>query len=132
MDIIGRIDYFSDNITRISLLRLNKMIRMYLIPRYYGYILYTKTTSLVYDTYKMTLHKSLESLKHYVGTCDKHVGTCDKHMGTCDKHVLRYAKKVVFTTLGRSVVNEFPDLRVYSEFPYIQKRETRFPVNCLQ
>lgn len=107
MEVLSRIEGYSDEDTRQNLLRLSRDIRKFLLMKYYGYVLYTWTSNLVYDNYKVTIHKNRRDLERYM----------DKNS---ERHLI--ARYVRFTGVGRRVVEEVGSIRVYGESVYILKR----------
>jgi hypothetical protein len=105
IEIINIIEDFCNNETKLKLILLNKAIRMTLLQKYYGYILYSESSSLVYDTYKMSIHRNKTELDNYINSKNT------------EKHII--SKYVRFTLLGRNVVKEFPSMRIFDETAYI-------------
>jgi hypothetical protein len=108
LDIIYKIESYCDVYTKYNLLFLNKNIRKMLLSKYYGYVLYTKTSNLVYDNYHVTIHKNHDSLLKFI----------EKNT---DKMHIKYFK-VKFTCFGRNIVDEFTSMRIFDETSYIVKK----------
>lgn len=109
LDIIYKIESYCDIYTKYNLLFLNKSIRRLLLPKYYGYILYTKTSNLVYDKYYISIHKNKNELLKFI----------EKNG---DKLHIKYYK-VELTSIGRNVVEEFLSMRIFDETSYIVKKK---------
>jgi hypothetical protein len=108
VEILFKIESYCDIYSRHLLLYLNKYIRSIILQKYYGYILYSETTSLVYDKYKMTIHKNKVSLEDYIKKNNKEI---------CIK-----CKKVRFTNFGRDVAEQYNGTRIYDETAYIYNK----------
>lgn len=104
-EILFNIESFCDVVSRSILLNLNKHIRSILITKYYGYVLYSDTSSLVYDSYKVTIHRNKKKLDTYIK---------NNHN---EKHIM--SRHVRFTNLGRFIVEEHPSMRIFDETAYI-------------
>jgi hypothetical protein len=104
LEVLSKIEDFLDNNTRKCMLHLNTCTRAFLLQKYYGYVLYMNSSSLVYDSYKFILHKSPRDLEEYL-------------QKTSDQPL--FSRRVRFTSLGRAVVEELRSIRIYDETAYI-------------
>lgn len=107
VEIFFKIESYCDIFTRQVFLMLNKRIRFIFLQKYTGYILYSESSSLVYDTYKITIHKNKRCLHDYIKKNNEKM------------HVI--LKKVRFTHLGRYIVEEHNSMRIFDETAYICK-----------
>lgn len=106
LEILCVIEGFSDQNTRKCMLLLNVGTRQFLLTKYYGYVLYMNSSSLVYDSYKVILHRSKSDLDKYI-------------QKTKDQPL--FSRHVRLTSLGRAVAEEFKSIRIYDEMAYILK-----------
>ena len=95
---------YCDVYTRRIFLILNKRIRSILLQKYVRYILYSESSNLVYDSYKITIHKNRKCLHNYIEN---------------NKDIPCILKKVKFTHLGRYIVEEYNSMRIFDETSYI-------------
>ncbi|NBP00481.1 MAG: hypothetical protein EBU90_10235 [Proteobacteria bacterium] len=105
LEILSVIEGFSDHNTRKCMLILNVGTRHFLLKKYDGYVLYMNSSSLIYDSYKVILHKSKSCLDKYIKQ------TKDQPL---------FIRHVRLTLLGRAVAEEFKSIRIYDETAYIQ------------
>lgn len=106
IEIFLKIESYCDVYSRTFFLMLNKFIRSVFLKKYQGYILYSESTNLVYDTYKVTIHKSHLDLCKFINKSDK------------EMHIM--SRKVTFTNLGRYIVEENNSMRIFDETAYIR------------
>lgn len=107
IEIFFKIESYCDVYTRRVFLSLNKRIRYMFLQKYIGYVLYSESSSLVYDPYKITIHKNKKFLYNYI----------NKH----NEKMHSILKKVRFTHLGRYIVEQNGSMRIFDETAYICK-----------
>lgn len=90
---------------------LNKNIRLIFLKKYYGYLLYSQTsiekTKFKYDKYNITIHKDIKTLNNYI----------KKNYN--EMHIL--SRKVIFTSIGRDIVEKNNTMNIFEETDYICK-----------
>ncbi|NBU34420.1 hypothetical protein EB118_11690 [bacterium] len=107
MEVIEHIEGFLDPMSKVTLLYLCKSIYRFLLPKYLGIVLYSNSSNLVYDSYKMTIHKSEKDLRTYINN-------------TPNELPVIY-KRVQFTPFGRHVANMFKSRRIHDLNIYVNK-----------
>lgn len=106
IEIWSVIESFCDIYTQMSLLKLNAALYRHLLPTYMGVVVYSHTSNLVYDSYKITIHRSIKHASDYV-----------RSHSNSERPVT--VKKCRFTSFGKEIANTYKSMRIYDEYAYI-------------